>query len=152
MNPDPPARDEVRVERVLPAPIDDVFAAWTEPASMAGWLSPTGRASVEADVRVGGRFRVVMLGHDTAIEHTGEYLELEPPRRLSFTWRSEYTGDGPSVVTVTLAPYGDDTRLTLVHAKLPGDVVTSHGEGWTSILDNLALALETGEHQTRQGR
>jgi uncharacterized protein YndB with AHSA1/START domain len=82
-----------------------VFAAWTDPASMAQWLAPTGRSEVEADVRVGGRFWVVMVGADIRIDHTGEYLEVDTPRRLSFTWRSPYTG-GDTVVTVDLSPHG----------------------------------------------
>lgn len=57
---DPPeeAADAVHIERLISASIDEVFAAWTEPALMANWLSPIGHAEVEADVRVGGRFRV----------------------------------------------------------------------------------------------
>ncbi|MGH2705810.1 MAG: SRPBCC family protein [Actinomycetota bacterium] len=44
----------VAVERLLHASIEEVFSAWTDPASMGQWLAPTGRAEVEADVRVGG--------------------------------------------------------------------------------------------------
>ncbi len=74
------AADRVRLERLLPAPAEDVFAAWTDPDSMSRWLSPTGRAVVTADVRVGAGFRVLMIGEDTEIEHTGEYLAIDPPR------------------------------------------------------------------------
>lgn len=128
----------VRLERMLPSPIEDVFAAWTDPQAMAQWLSPTGRAEVEADVRVGGRLRVVMVGDGRRIEHTGEYREVDPPRRLVFSWISPYTGGEPSLVTVRLTAESDtETHLVLVHEHLPADAVESHGGGWSGILDNL---------------
>jgi uncharacterized protein YndB with AHSA1/START domain len=83
---------------VLPAPIEDVFDAWTDPSTMAEWLSPVGHAEAEVDLRVTGRFKVSMIGETTRIEHTGEYLVVNPPRELSFTWQSAYTGSDPSVV------------------------------------------------------
>jgi uncharacterized protein YndB with AHSA1/START domain len=136
----------IRLERVLAAPVEDVFAAWTEPVTMSRWLSPTGRAEVSADVRVGGQLRVTMLGEGVAIEHSGEYLAVRPPRLLSFTWRSAYTGDQPSVVTVELTPLGPtSTQLVLVHEQLPEDAAESHGSGWTAIVDQLTAVL-TGSH------
>jgi uncharacterized protein YndB with AHSA1/START domain len=134
-------RPRVRIVRELPAPPATVFARWTDPASMARWLSPTGEAEVQADVRVGGRFTVVMLGEGMRLQHTGEYLAVEPPLRLSFTWVSPYTGDKPSVVTVELAPSRGGTRLVLTHERLPKDQVVPHEGGWVSILDHLAAAL-----------
>jgi uncharacterized protein YndB with AHSA1/START domain len=138
-----PSRSDapVRIERVLPAPIDEVFAAWTDPESMSLWLSPIGHAEVEADPRVDGRFRVVMVGGDVSIEHNGKYLVFDPPRLLSFTWRSPYTGPEPSVVTVTLTPEGETTRMVLVHERLPAEQVTPHADGWGSILDRLSELL-----------
>jgi uncharacterized protein YndB with AHSA1/START domain len=127
----------VRIEVALPAPIEDVYAAWTQPEAMARWLAPMGSAEVEADVRVGGRFRVVMTGDGMSIQHTGEYLTVEPPRRLSFTWQSPYTGAEPSVVTVTLTADGDSTRLLLLHERLPEDAAASHRGGWGAILQRL---------------
>jgi uncharacterized protein YndB with AHSA1/START domain len=134
-----------RIEVVLPAPIDEVYDAWTEPKTMARWLSPIGHSEVEADVRVGGTFRVVM--GDMRIEHTGEYLAVEPPRRLSFTWQSPYTGDEPSVVTVILTADGEGTHLLLVHERLPDGEAESHRGGWGAILQRLATEVLTGSKQ-----
>jgi uncharacterized protein YndB with AHSA1/START domain len=94
--------ESMRLEMDLPASIEEVYAAWTNPETMARWLSPVGHAEVEADVRVGGKFRVVMGAGQANLEHTGEYLTVDPPRELSFTWESPYTGREPSIVTVTL--------------------------------------------------
>ena len=137
----PNNRSVVWIERQLLAPPEVVFARWTDPPSMARWLSPTGEAEVEAEVRVGGRFTVVMLGDGTRLQHTGEYLAIEPPRRLSFTWVSPFTGEQPSIVTVELAPSRGGTMLRLTHERLPADEVEPHQGGWGSIIDNLAATL-----------
>lgn len=136
---------QVRVERVLPATAERVFAAWTDPIMMARWLSPTGHAEIEADVRIGGKLRVTMLGDGMRIEHSGEYLALNPPYRLSFTWRSPYTGTNPSIVTVTLIPEGHSVRLVLVHDQLPDAHADAHQAGWGAILDNLSACVTAPE-------
>lgn len=148
----PRADAPIRIERMLSAPIEEVFAAWTDPESMSMWLSPIGRADVEVDPRTHGRFRVVMVGGDISIEHSGEYLVFDPPRLLSFTWRSPYTGPEPSVVTVTLTPEGETTRLLLVHESLPAEQVTPHEEGWGSILDRLAKLVGSAVADPTGGR
>ena len=135
------ALQTVTVEREVAAPIDEVFAAWTTPALMARWLSPTGRAEVDADIRVGGRFRVVMLDADSRLEHTGEYLRIEPPSLLAFTWVSAYTGAEPSIVTVTLQQRDAATLVTLNHERLPASTAEPHANGWTTILELLAGVL-----------
>ena len=131
------ALQTVVVEREVAATINEVFAAWTTPALMARWLSPTGRAEVDADIRVGGRFRVVMLDADSRLEHTGEYLRIEPPTLLVFTWASAYTGAEPSVVTVTLQQRDAATLVMLTHERLPASVAEPHASGWTTILERL---------------
>ncbi len=133
---------ELRIERLIPASIEDVFTAWTDPNVMAQWFSPTGLAEVEADVRIRGTFRLTMLGEGVRIDHEGEYLAIDPPRRLSFTWRSPYTKGLDSRVTVTLEPDGDATRLLLVHDRLPDEAAESHRGGWGSILDRLIETVE----------
>jgi uncharacterized protein YndB with AHSA1/START domain len=121
----------------MPARPSEVFAAWTTPERMATWMSPKGAAEAEVDLRVGGRFRVIMVDADR-LEHTGEYLEVDPPRRLVFTWASPYTGPEPSVVTVELHPHGDGTRLVLRHERLPAEAVEGHRGGWGRMLERLA--------------
>jgi len=133
---------QVRIERVLPAPIQEVFAAWTDPARMAEWLSPVGHAEVEVDLRVMGRFKVSMIGETTRIEHTGEYLVVDPPGELSFTWQSSYTGTEPSVVTVLLEAEGEQTRIVLTHRRLPEVQMEPHTRGWETMITRLAGLLD----------
>jgi uncharacterized protein YndB with AHSA1/START domain len=127
----------VRLDRLVPASPDAVFAAWTDVALLRQWMSPFGSAEVELSSRVGGALRVVMVDGDTRIEHVGEFLEIDPPRRLRFTWLSEYTGGRPSLVTVDLTAVGAATRLVLTHEDLPAEVVDSHAGGWGTMLSRL---------------
>jgi uncharacterized protein YndB with AHSA1/START domain len=139
---------EIVVERLLPAPPEAVFAAWTDPADLGRWLVPgeMTRASVELDFRVGGRFRVAMHGEEQDYVQHGEYLEIDPPKRLVFTWVSEWMPEGEqhTRVSVSFEPVGADlTRLRLVHDQLPeGDGYEGHRGGWTSIVDKLAARLK----------
>ena len=110
------AGHDVRLERLLPAPVADVFAAWTDPALMAKWLSPTGYAEVETDLRVGGHFAVTMIGDDLRLEHTGEYLVIDPPRIGSRSPGSRRIRAGTPVrSTSVLTARGSETLLVVAH-------------------------------------
>jgi uncharacterized protein YndB with AHSA1/START domain len=104
-------------------------------------MSPVGAAEAEVDLRVGGSFRVVMV--EARLEHTGEYLEIDRPRRLVFTWVSAFTGAEPSVVTVELHAHEDSTRVVLTHERLPENVVDGHRDGWGTMIERLAEILAT---------
>ena len=130
----------VTVRRHIAAPPEKVFAAWTDEKGMERWMcpAPSERADVSLDVRVGGRFRIDMHGQGQVHEHEGEYLEVDPPRRLVFTWVSKSTGGRDSRVTVDLAPAGGGTDVVLTHEGLPSaDSAQGHETGWTDILRKL---------------
>ena len=133
--------DAVRLERVLPAAPGAVYAAWTDPTLLRRWMSPLGHAEVAVDVRVGGTLQIVMVDDGFRIEHRGTYLEVDPPRRLRFTWVSSFTDMAESVVTVELLPEGEGTRLVLVHEHLPERAVDPHAGGWGTMLDRLGDVL-----------
>lgn len=141
------AEDVLEIRRTLPGPPGRVFAAWTDPSWLARWMSPVGHARVEADPRPGGRLHVVMVGDGREIEHSGEFIEVEPPHRLSFTWRSAYTGDQPSIVTVSLTAAGGATDLVLRHERLPAEAAASHRGGWGSMLGRLAGLLAASHEE-----
>jgi uncharacterized protein YndB with AHSA1/START domain len=146
------APDVVEIERRLPAPVDEVFRWWTDPERLREWMSPVGTVEAEVDLRVGGAIRIVMKGDGREIEHRGTYLEIEPPRRLVFTWASPYTGPEPSIVTVELAPDGASvTRLRLNHRRLPEVAAASHRGGWGSMLDRLGEQLRAAADVARGG-
>jgi len=141
-----PAESEALVvRRVLPAPRERVFAAWLDPVLMARWMCPgdARSASVELDPRVGGKFRIVMHFGRGDEDHWGEFLVIEPPERLSFSWISAHTLRQPTVVTVELFARGAgaETELVLTHRRLPLDQVDAHRKGWTDIVAKLDETL-----------
>lgn len=140
---------QIQLKRRLAATPAEVYAAWTDPRSLAQWMRPchdgARSADVTADARVGGRYRIDMYDEDGELHpHEGEYLRLEPSRLLEFVWVSEHTQRQRSIVTVELQPVGrDETELTLTHRLLPSEeAAKGHHGGWTMILDNLAAVLK----------
>ena len=132
---------KVVVTRRIEAPPAEVFAAWLDAEGMRQWMCPhpVEEAKVTLDPRVGGRYRVDMIAGKEIFEHEGEYLVIDPPRRLSFTWISAATNRERSVVTIEFADRGGATDLVLTHERLPSeDSAQRHSEGWTGIVDKLA--------------
>ncbi|MBZ5607234.1 MAG: SRPBCC domain-containing protein [Acidobacteriia bacterium] len=87
----------VVIRRRIPAPRAEVFAAWTDPESIRHWMCPGDATSAEAhlDVRVGGKFRVVMKSPSRDYVHTGEYLTVDPPSKLAFSWSTDESSPRP---------------------------------------------------------
>jgi uncharacterized protein YndB with AHSA1/START domain len=137
----------VVVRRQMAVSRDRVFAAWLDSESLAHWMRPgsSTHATVTVDPRVGGGFRIVMEGRpEGGVEHHGEYLAIEPPSLLSFTWISRHTGDRPTVVTIEFHERGSGTELVLTHRGLPPKEVEGHRKGWTEIMLLLEEALARG--------
>lgn len=134
---------EIVVERKLAASPERVFAAWTDARALAVWLAP-GEITTEAscDPRVGGGFRLVMRGSENTYVQTGEYLEVDPPRRLVFTWTTDRLPDATTRVSVTLRAVPEGTQLELRHERIPdAPVYEGYPNGWQSILDKLTRHL-----------
>jgi uncharacterized protein YndB with AHSA1/START domain len=135
------------VRRQIAVPRERVFKAWLDSESLAHWMRPGDmtHATVTVDPRVGGRFRIVMEGPTHgAVEHVGEYLVIEPPSLLSFTWISAKTDHTPTVVTIEFHERGTGTELVLTHRRLPPAMVEAHRRGWTDIVRLLDEALTRG--------
>jgi uncharacterized protein YndB with AHSA1/START domain len=77
-------------------------------------------------------------------EHRGEYLAIEPPSLLSFTWISKATDLRPTVVTIEFLERGSGTELVLTHQRLPQASFESHRQGWTTIVRELEEVLASG--------
>ena len=139
----------VTIVRVVDATPDEVYAAWTEPALMRRWLATV----VEADVRVGGRFRLECHEEDGSINlFTGEYRALEPGRRIVKTFVNEATPAGAyqdEQVEVILRALPDGrTELTLRNGwnglgPTP-DEVGGLEQGWNAWIDLLDRAVARG--------
>ena len=135
------------VRRQIAVPRERVFEAWLDSESLAHWMRPGNftHATVIVDPRVGGGFRIVMHGPTYgAVEHHGEYLAIEPPSLLSFTWISNATDHKPTVVTIEFHDRGAGTELVLTHRRLAPTAVEGHRKGWTDIVRLLDEALMRG--------
>jgi len=134
------------VRKKMDASCEEVFDAWTDPMSLMEFMRPGGqiqRCDVEVDPKVGGKFRIDMIGASDVTRHTGEYLVIDRPRLLKFTWISKYTDNRPSVVTIELIPHGADRcEIVLTHAGLPEAHVEAHKQGWTAIVESLATGSQ----------
>jgi uncharacterized protein YndB with AHSA1/START domain len=132
------------VRRHIAVPRERVFAAGLDSESLAHWMRPgdSTHSTVTVDARVGGGFRIVMHGPTHgAHEHRGEYLAIEPPSLLSFTWISRSTDQQATVVTIEFHEQGMGTELVLTHRGLPPKAVEGHRKGWTDIVRSLDEAL-----------
>lgn len=132
------------VTRTLPAPPARVYDAWLNPAMLARFMVPCeggAEAEVANDPRVGGTFRIVMRDGERDVPHHGTYLELMPHSRIVFTWQSPHSVEG-SLVTLTLAPEGDGTHVSLRQDRFASEALCEgHRKGWTHILAELAARL-----------
>ncbi|MDQ6885061.1 MAG: SRPBCC domain-containing protein [Candidatus Dormibacteraeota bacterium] len=126
---------ELELVEHVRAPREIVFSYLTDPARMAMWIG----GPVTSQVRPKGRYRIQMRDGPTA---AGEYTEIDPPRRLVFTWGVE--GDkslppGSTRVEISLTQVGETTTVRLRHFGLPDALAQSlHTEGWTARLAQLA--------------
>jgi uncharacterized protein YndB with AHSA1/START domain len=142
-------RPSLTLVRRLKASPAKVYAAFTRPEHLARWWGPDPGVALEAeaDVRPGGRYRIVFHTRDGLRNETiGEYQVVEPERRLVFTFQWAQAPDRRSLVTVDLAAVADGTELTILHEDFADDLVgRTHNEGWNGALDRLQSLVETPE-------
>jgi uncharacterized protein YndB with AHSA1/START domain len=134
-------KPSLTLKRRLNAPPAKVYAAWTDPAQIKRWFgpAPVEIVSTSADVRVGGRYRIVGRSPDGE-EHDvgGAYREVVPNEKLVFTWAWRSTPERESLVTVTLKADEGGTILTLTHEQFFDEPARDrHRMGWTASLDKL---------------
>lgn len=155
MTPTTSTDTEIVLERVMAFTAARLYAAWTKPAIMQKWLAPEpcSVAEVENDLRLDGRFRIVLLAPDEN-RHvlTGRYLELVPDRRVAMTWL--YTGpigflDGmETLLEVDLVDLGNaSTRLILTQRRIASQQAKAAFEAdWPTCFDKLERTMEHAVH------
>ena len=144
----------VEIERRIEAPREEVFVYLTDPDKYTRWMG----MAAELDPRPGGVYRVRMNSDTVAL---GEYVAVEPPSRVVFTWGWE--GDtavppGSTTVEITLRDDGEGTILRLRHSGFTTDeAAATHRAGWAMYVERLSVATPGGDpgprpHRTRSGR
>jgi uncharacterized protein YndB with AHSA1/START domain len=158
-----PDQNAVVAEIFIAAPPARVFQALTDPQQMPQWWGQAGMYRITewtGDLRPGGKWSSVGLRADgTSFRVDGEYLEVDPPRRLVQTWVASYSGALKTVVYWDLEPHsvhslqpsgphksGTGTLVKLRHEGFAGDrqQADSHGEGWKRVLGWLVSFAEDG--------
>jgi len=135
-------KTSLEIKRLIKAPRDRVYAAWTDPAQLKQWFGPENVQTDDliADVRVGGKFRWNLTNSEgEKMTCRGEYRELQPDKKIVFTWQWENDEDWEnhvSIVTLELDDAAGSTELRLMHERLPNEKSRDgHTQGWNSALD-----------------
>ena len=145
-----PGKPTIVMERVFDAPRGLVFEAWTNPEHLARWWGPRDLtlAVCEIDFRPGGAWRFVLRGRDGSdYGFGGEYREILPPERLSYTFRFDGAPDAEAVETLTFVEKDGKTTLTstMVHTSVENrdaHVRSGMEEGALETMDRLAELLD----------
>ncbi len=144
----PAAPTAVEVRRTIRAPRQRVFDAWTQAEELKRWHASTQSQPLDAstDLRVGGAWSLLMrnqLGEDHWVR--GVYQEIDPPRRLVYTWGWDTPGRAKNtVVTVEFLARGDATEVVVRHEGLATQEDRDrHTMGWEAGLVHLEAALSS---------
>lgn len=136
----------IDIVRHYEAAPETVWQAWTDPQALSRWFGP-GEArpltKVELDVRPGGRYTIAFSTPDGE-EHqvSGEYVQVEPPRKLSFSWAWKSTPDRVSFITVELQAGPGWTTMRFRHERFFDEAARdNHRGGWTATFARLDTLL-----------
>ena len=131
------------LERRLPAAAEVVFGAFSDAHELARWWGPSGFSapSIDFDPRVGARYRIRMQPPEGEAFHlTGEFLEVDPPARLAFTfvWEDPDPDDVETRVGLSFGDRGTSTDVALTQGPFRTEARRAlHRDGWTDALDRL---------------
>lgn len=133
---------DLRMEHHFAAPPDEVFRCWTDPDELKNWYQPVAGwvTTAEIDLKVGGKYRIAFgpEGQDPFVE-TGEYLEVDPPKRLLYTLHlTTQSGTLENVISVDFVADGSGTLVRLEEKGYPTRKIRDqHAGGWGTCLNNL---------------
>jgi uncharacterized protein YndB with AHSA1/START domain len=159
-----PDNDTVLAEVLIAAPPERVFQALTDVNQMPKWWGQEGVYRItkcEADLRPGGKWASIGVGRDgSSFSVEGEYLEVDPPRLLVYTWNPSFATLKNTTVRCELEArdvhglqhrgpqrLGTGTLVKIRHSGFAGniDAAKNHGEGWKRVFTWLKAYAETGE-------
>jgi uncharacterized protein YndB with AHSA1/START domain len=139
-----PTPVNLQVTHRFDAAPERVFDAWLDPEKARRWLFATETGQMvraEIDARVGGSFLFTDRRDGEDVEHVGEYLEIERPRRLVFTFGVPKFSPLNTRVTVEILPLESGCQLTLTHEGVLPEYASRTEAGWGMLLGALAKTL-----------
>jgi len=136
---------ELSLRRVIRAPREKVFAAWTDPEQLVQWWGPGPVSCPEAhiDLRVGGAYRIANREVDGSITWiSGTFERVREPEELVYTWNVSIVPGEPTLVSVLFLPHSRGTELVLTHERFAAEAVRDmHVQGWNGCIDKLETML-----------
>ena len=131
-----------RVQRVMPAAPAVVFDEWLDPESLAEWMCPrpVRCVAITVEPHVGGSVRFDVDDSGTSVLISGQFVAIDRPHLLRFTWTNSNWPDPTvvSVVNVAFEAVGDDeTLMSIEHSLLPPYELESFSNGWMTVCDQL---------------
>lgn len=135
----------VTIETIINAPIEEVWAAWINPAQIINWFgSDPGGTGLAATLNVqqGGAFEITFADSDKT-EHTcsGVYAEIQEFRKLTFSWAWKSEPGVESFVELSLAPVNGLTRMLFTHSNLGAESKHNYRQGWQATFLKLERLL-----------
>lgn len=142
--------DEIVSEIQIAAPPERVFQALVAPEQVVKWWGQKGIyvcKEFHADLRAGGKWRSAGIdGRGNPFEITGEFVEIDRPRVLAYTWVATWTGDLKTLVRWELEPSGGGTLVRIRHSGFGGrPEMGQNYRGWPRMLGWLQALMERGE-------
>ena len=140
--------DRTIVESIeIEASPERVFAAWTDPKQLVVWWGDDKTyhtTSWESDLRVGGKWIARGKALDGSTFYVeGEYLQVERPKQLSFTWKPSWSAEGSTVVELEFKATAEGTLLTVKHSGFESDqAFESHSKGWLRVVGWMRAYVE----------
>jgi uncharacterized protein YndB with AHSA1/START domain len=121
----------LEITRQYEAAPERVWQAWTDPQALSRWFGPGGRYTIAFNTPDGEAHRV-----------SGEYTEVVPPRKLSFSWAWQSTPERVSFITIEMQPCGDGTTMRFRHERFFDETArNNHLRGWTATFAKLDALL-----------
>lgn len=144
----------LRLSRIIPAPREAVFAAWTDPQLLTQWWGPgpVSCPQAEVDLRKGGRYRLANLEPDGSIVWiSGHFEHVRPPEELIYTWNASIVPGEATLVRVLFLAHALGTEIVLTHERFAEPAVRDmHLSGWNGCVDKLEAVLSRGERARSQ--
>lgn len=143
--------DTINLEIQIAASPARVFQAITDPQQVPQWWGQQGMYRItkwEGDLRLKGKWRSEGQGADGKNFHVeGEYLEINPPHLLVYSWLPSFSNVQKTTVRWELTPHEGGTLVKIIHSGFQGNVraAKDHSQGWTRVLGWVQAFVESGQ-------
>ncbi|HEY5107073.1 MAG TPA: SRPBCC family protein [Caulobacteraceae bacterium] len=142
------AEDAVRLTRKFNASPQRLFDAWLDPDLAGKWLFTSASSeshSTLIDARPGGAWAITDRREGVDYTAVGQYLEIDPPRRLVFSFGMRQFSPILTSVIVEIAPDGEGSVLTLTQDGVGAGAESATKDGWLKMFEALEALLARGE-------